>query len=148
MKRGKTMDVKYSREELTLFASGYGVLTAIRQLAKTMASPAKCGVYISVVDMYKIAEKLGIAAMPRNDRQWFFEEVMKTAFDAEKLPQLLEELRQLVKSRLEELSALMRQYPNAGRFLEWSLNRGQELLRRIDDVERAYKRFLSYKEKF
>jgi hypothetical protein len=141
------MDIKYSREELALFASGYGVVTAVRQLAKTMASPAKCGVYISAVDMYRIAEKLGIAAMPRNDRQWFFEEVMKTAFDAEKLPQLLEELRQLVKSRLEELSALTRQYPRSGRFLEWSLNKGQELLRRIDDVERAYMRFLSYKAK-
>jgi hypothetical protein len=141
------MDIKYSRDELALFASGYGVVTAIKQLAKTMASPAKCGVYISVADMYRIAERLGIAAMPRNDRQWFFEEVMKTAFDAEKLPQLLAELRQLVKSRLEELSALTRQYPRSGRFLEWSLNKGQELLRRIDDVERAYMRFLSYKAK-
>lgn len=130
-----------------MFASGYGVATAVRQLAKTMASPAKCGIYISAVDMYKVAERLGIAAMPRNDREWFFEEVMKTAFDAEKLPQLLAELRQLVKSRLEELSTLTRQYPNAGRFLEWSLKRGQELLKRIDDVEKTYRRFLSYKEK-
>jgi len=142
----KEVEIGYSREEVKLMASGYGVLVAIRHLARHMATPAKTGFFISVPQILSIAERLGIAAMPRNDRQWFFEEVLKTAFDADKLREFLDELDALAAAHIEALKGLASQYPKAGELWKWSIESAEAFRSKVREVARLYERFVKLKE--
>ncbi|ABL89132.1 hypothetical protein Pisl_1985 [Pyrobaculum islandicum DSM 4184] len=137
-----------SLDEKKLYVQGYGVLVAIRQLARLLSTPAKVGFYISVPDVLEIAESLGVPAMPRNDRQWFFEEVMKAALDMEKLDAFLEELTKLIDERAREVATYVNRYPRAGEYLRWSLERVEELKKRIRETARIYQGFLRLKKEY
>ncbi|WP_237179419.1 hypothetical protein [Pyrobaculum ferrireducens] len=140
------MDIKYTQGEIRLMSSGYGVLVALRQLARTMATPAKVGFFISVPQVLEIAEKLGVAAVPRNERQWFFEEVLKTAFDGDKLEEFLQELLTMVERHVKEVEALTSTYPGMYKMLSWSLERARDFRRRVEEVLAMYRKFQKLKE--
>ncbi|MEM1570832.1 hypothetical protein [Pyrobaculum sp.] len=141
-------DVNYSFQDIRLMSSGYGVLVSLRTLARTMAMPAKVGVYISVPLVLEIAQKLGVPAMPRNERQWFFEETLKAAFDAEKLGEFLRLLKEAVAKEVESVKALMSTYPRTKELLQWSVDRAEEFVKKVDEVLAVYERFLKLKEEY
>ncbi len=142
------MDIRYTQGEIRLMSSGYGVLVALRQLARTMATPAKVGFFISVPQVLEIAEKLGVAAVPRNERQWFFEEVLKTAFDGDKLEEFLKELLAVVERHVKEVEALTSTYPGTYKMLSWSLERARDFRRRVEEVLAMYRKFQKLKEEY
>ncbi|MDM7275848.1 MAG: hypothetical protein P3X22_007045 [Thermoprotei archaeon] len=74
----------------------------IKSIARTMATPYKTGVYISIVDLIEIAKKTQLPVTIKESREWVLEELLKTAVDYDKMENVIEELKTMIESKINE----------------------------------------------
>ncbi len=114
------------------------LVTLLKSLAKRLAIPAKAGVYISVPDLRVIASKLDLPLTVREDRRWVIEELLKTAYDYEKLDVLCDELKRLILNRLEKLESIAAMYPASMKLLDDPRRSAEETIERIERLKKEY----------
>lgn len=113
----------------------------IKSIARTMATPYKTGVYISIVDLIEIAKKTQLPVTIKESREWVLEELLKTAVDYDKMENVIEELKTMIESKINEFKKLLENYPQAANlYTEYfeNANRALDKLRELKEIYIKY----------
>jgi hypothetical protein len=115
----------------------------VKAVTRTLTSPAKTGTLITIPDLRRIASRLDLPITIRNDRAWILEELMRIAIDYGKLPELVEELKTLIRVRAERLEELALEYPASRKLVEEHIESSRRALALLEDLKEVYYRFSS-----
>jgi len=115
----------------------------IKSAARALSTPARSGTMVTIVDIRRVASELGLPVTLKGDRAWILEELMRTAVDYGKLPELVESLKKLVRTRARRLEELARSYPSGVELVEDYIEASRRLESMLDDLKEVYIRYES-----
>jgi hypothetical protein len=104
----------------------------IYSVQRMLNSQMLSGLYISNVDIHRVLEHVGIKVI-MGERDGLWENLFADEASTKKLPEILEELRNLALSRITKYSALKANYPAASDVIDAWITKSNKSVERISE---------------
>ncbi len=112
--------------------------TALDELAKWLATPAKSGIYLSRSDLVVLA-RLSEGSFRFSERHRMLADVLRSSQSLEELSQVLERLLAFCRLHRDAYSALAETYPRSAPIFRPWLTRLEKTTQRLLDVQAELK---------
>jgi|SaaInl8_150m_RNA_FD_contig_31_1441608_length_595_multi_9_in_0_out_0_1 hypothetical protein len=104
----------------------------IYSVQRMLNSQMLSGLYVSNVDIHRVLKSVGISAI-QGERDGLWENLFNEEKSIKKLPEILEELRNLALRRIAKYSAIKANYPNSAEMIDIWITKSNKSVERISE---------------